>query len=539
MTITQFRAWPAVGALGLALFACGEYEDAPPQGPTASQVSNLGRVPLGSAWAYIEPASNTVFLVNGHEGVPRARPVQIGRQPLKAQRHVGRDQLLVLTQGVVGARGVKEEPAELWVLPAAATLPPITIQLDARYNDFAQSPDGRFVILFFSGSPKAGGEAAFNPNQLAVIDLASPTPVPQRRSVPSLGSVPTGIDFSPALTLPDEALLLVVVRSNNYVTLLDLAHPDRGEIGIPLTLPDDPRSLRPEQVLFDPAGPGIFIRASGSSDIYSIRLAPVPLEERVVGRHNFRPVLSQLAAGRSPSDMALFDAGEGLRLLVAGADRNVFVVDALSSRTVAVPVEHVVSTITLWSGPSPGNMVPTPQALLVSKETAKATFVDLQKLEALKTRNLEVVNVPDAAREVHPFVAAGLAVMLHANRSLTVLNLATRSVTPISSGVGIQRLRHNPVAPTLWLTTPTDRLAALNLVAGQLSVADVRLDAPADDVLVTTDEPDGRPKLLVAHAHNAGYVTVLDALAPSRENARSLRGFVASGLLERTERNAQ
>ncbi|MCG5052524.1 MAG: hypothetical protein KA712_06160 [Myxococcales bacterium] len=536
--VTERGKGPWLSALVLAgalATACGDYREIHPQ-----SVQPPGRVALTRGWAYVEPDTGTVFFVSVEAGAPKARVGEVGRFAVKTERRHGPlDHLLVLTQGVVGARGVEEEAPALWVMPAAAEAPPVKVPLDARYDQFAQSPDGRFVVMFFGAMNPGGSAVAFNPNQLAVVDLAEATPVASPRLVPSLGGVPTGIDFSPALVLPDGARSLVLVRSRNYVTLMDLGQPLRTPITIPLTLSDDPRVLLPAQVLFDPMGPFVFVRVVGGSDIFSIRLMPLAPTERQPGGHDFRPVLSQLAAGRAPRDMALFDAGQGLRLMVAGADPDVTVVDPVSSRSLKVPLEHDVGSIVTWAGASPGNVMPTAQALLVSSSMPKATFVDLVSLETLKTRNLEVVNLAAPASDVVPNTPLLRVVLRHAGSGLTVLDLAARQVLPIGSGSGIFAVRSGPALPNLlWLLSTSDRLGFLNLSAGQLAVGEVRLDAPVDDVMVTLDT-DGTPRVLVSHPHPLGHVTALDAAAPSRATARSLEGFWAQDLLSRTERNVR
>jgi len=539
-TLKRRSVLAAFGVVGATAFVgCGDYPAADYNSPEGIP-QGLQRVPLDSGWAFVDSARATVFMVDGHGGVPHATPMEIGTAPVKFEKRNGQDQLLLLTQGVVGTRGVDEETAMLWAIPANPALPTIKVALDARYTNFSQSQDGLKVVLFFGGKSIVSGDVAFNPNQLAVVDLAAPAPVAVKRTVPSLGSVPTAIDFSPTLMLAEPRSLLLV-RSKNYVTLIDLKHPERPEVSIPLTLPDDIRVLNPVQVVWDPIGPGVFIRVDNGSDIFSIRLAPLNAAVDTAAKSDFRAVLSQLAAGRTPSDMVLYDAGEGLRLLVAGADKNVLVVDPVSSRTIQIPIEHDVRWISTWKPIVDVGKPELPQqALLVSQSAAKVTFVDLQKLESLKTRNLEVVNLPAPAQSFRTFTAQGLSVVQHGDRSITVIGLSARTVSPISSTIGIQSISSSPSLPkTLFLLTPNDRLGMMSLVPGALAVTDVRLDASVADLMVTSGplEPDLLPKLLLVHPDSGGYVTVLDATTPDRKTAKSLRGFVATNLLERTKRN--
>lgn len=539
--LTRRSVLAAFAVLGSAqLGACGGDFDTGEGAEGWAPRVDLKPVALDSAWAFVDAGHGTVFLVDGHAGTPHARPFEVGRGVAKFEKRNGKDELLLLTRGVVGSRNAKEEAPALWVMPTVPGAVPVRLPLDARYTSFAQSADGTFVMLFFADTATTSGDVAFNPNQMALVNLTTPSALPLSFTVPSLGGVPSSIDFSPVLALK-EPRPLVLVRSKNYVTLLDLLHPERPEVSIPLTLPEDGRTLRPVQVVWDAAGPGVFIRVDSGSDIFSLRFAPLDEAATAAASNDFRAVLSQLAAGTNPSDMVLYNAGEGTRLLVAGEDKAMFVIDPVSSRTVQVPIEQDVGWISLWTPlAGPGESAPPPQALLIPKKAAKATFVDLFKLESLKTRNLEVVNLVSPAAKFLPFAGQGLAVVQHMDRSLTVLGLAARTVSPIRSAVGITELRTSGSAPNqLYMLTPSERLGLMTLVPGMLGVSDVRLDAPAVDVLVTPAalEPDMLPRLLVVHADKGGYVTVLNAQAPTRETAKSIRGFVATDLLSRTERN--
>src|SRR5205814_1209822 len=157
------------------------------------------------------------------------------------------------------------------------------------------------------------------------------------RTIRSFGSVPAQVLFSPPLSLPDGPRTLAVILSQNFVTLLDLEHPTRPEITVPLTLPDDHRTLQPVQVIFETKDPAVYVRAAGANDIYALRLLPVAPAERAPGGNDFTPALSQLAAGTAPADMALFDSADGPRLLVVSpGSSDAFVIDARTSRSTRI-----------------------------------------------------------------------------------------------------------------------------------------------------------------------------------------------------------
>ena len=530
------------GLLGVMAFAaCDDYERASDQAGWASR-NELDNVPLDTALALVDQAHGTVFMVDGHGGTPHAKHVEIGRAPVKFEKRNGHDQLLVLTQGVVGTKAIKGEPAALYVVPATGA-PATVIPLGSRYTNFTQSPDGLKVILFFGGKSVVSGEVAFNPNELAIVDFVPPPPVPApsvtTRTLTGLATAPKGIEFSPQLALARQRAI-VLVRSENFVTLLDL-DPTQPDVTIPLTLPEEPKKLNVVQVVWDVVTPRLFLRVDSGSDIFSIRFAPLAADSALQARSDFRAVLSQLAAGPTPADMALYDAGDGLRLLVAGGQKNVTVIDPASSRTVTVPIEHDVRWISTWTPPlSATGAAPLPRALLASSNEAKVTFVELQKLESLKTKNLDVLLLSAPAKDFVPFPGPGVVVVQHPNNSITVIDLFGRAASPLNTTIGINKLRYRPFAPeTLWLITPRERLGFMSLLPGARAVTDVLLDEPVDDLMVTSAmlEPGGKAKLIVLHKDASGSVTVLDAAAPTRQGAKSMRGIVTTDLLERTQRN--
>ncbi len=530
----------AAGAAAIAALSGGcEWDDSRTP-PSAGEPGVGAPIALPSALAYVEATTGTVFLVDAPGGKPQARAVSIGRNPGVAQARLKADQLLVLTTGEEGRAGVDAEGPALWLVPAAG--PPLApIPLPTRFNALAQSPDGRFVIAYF-GTAKGQG-AVFNPNQIAIVDLSAPTPSAVTRSLRSIGGVPLGFEFPAApLALGGGPRNLVIARSENYVTLIDLDNLTRGEISVPLTLSEDPSRIVPVQLVFDAgvAGlrdPTVYIRASGTSDVFALRLGPVPASEvTAVGGNDYRPSLSQLAGGSNPADMALFDAGDGPRLLVVGDRREFVVVDAASSRTLVIPIDHVARRVLVWDGPAPGEAAAKPRALLIGAfNQNQLTFVDLERLEELKTRNLETKVMVGSASAFASFPDQGLVLVQHtSNAGASIIKLGERSISPIASSLGIGAMRTNPTLPSqVWIVTKSERIGFLDLA--NFGVGDVRLDATVTDVVITAT--GGKPWLMAVHPGREGYVTAIDPMAPDRAHAQSLRGFVASGLLDRLDRS--
>jgi len=480
-----------------------------------------------------DPAAYVVDVASPELGVAR---VPLGTDPVLAVARAGHDEVLVLTRGERGRDGVAPEDASLAVVaPGADDAPSRTYRLGSRFNALAQSDDGRFAIAFFDRGD-ATGSVLVNPNEIAVVDLdadpAETNPVP--RTVRSFGGFPNAIVFSPSLPLPEGPRTLAVVLSDQYVTLLDLDHLDRSEITVPLTLPEDAHAVLPEQVVFDTSDPTVYVRARASDDVFALRLGAVPPGERI--SNDFRPQLSQLAAGRGPADMALFDAPDGRRLLVTSpGSLDARVIDVRSSRVTTIPLGTPAGHILLFSAVAPGDPKPGPRALLLGSGPAVA-FLDLEGIEDKTSRNVDVRPLAAGMSHVLPRLDQGQVIVMHGGGGvgLSVIDLGRRTSAPILAELPLSGSSWTVDGERLWVAPKgSDRAAFLEL--GSYSPGEVRLDTPLAG-LVPLPAGDGPAPVVLLHATFGGHLTVLDPLAPDREHARTLRGFLLADLLERRSR---
>jgi hypothetical protein len=503
----------------------------------------LPPVALDGKVVFVEQTSARAFVIDPSDPAGRARLVPLPRDPVVAVRRRGHDELLVLSRGERGQAGVAPEPAALTVLAGDPARPPLSIPLGSRFARIDQSDDGRFVVASF-GTTAPQGETLFNPNELAVIDLAAARPAATPRTLRSYGTVPGAVVFSPPLqNLPDGPRSLAVIFADNFVTLLDLDHASRPEITVGLTLPpDDRRTLRPAQVVFDADDPALYLRADGSNDVYALRLVEVPAAERTPDGNDFRPALSLLAAGTGPADMALYDTADGRRLLVASpGSSDVYVVDAHTSRSTRIPLEAPASRILMFSGLAPGDPKPRPRALLVGPGlgASAVSFLDLEQLEVQRTHNLDSRPMSASADQALFFPERGQALVLHRPQpgapGLSVIDLARRTVAPIFAEATPTSVSLGP-APSdkVWIgSNQSDRVGFVSLTS--LAPGEVRLDDKVAAVLPVPHPGDGHPLVVVVHPSPLGSLTVLDADTPDRATARALQGFLLTDLLDRED----
>ena len=499
--------------------------------------------------AYVERMAATAFVIDPVLPTLRPRLYPVGKKARVAVARQGHPQLLVLAQGEVGDAETPAEPASLAVIPAEAEGAAFSLPLPGRFDALAQSEDGRFLVLHHGAEAKSEVDLLFNPNEVAVVDLEGPAgPVLTPRTLRSFGSRPLAVVFAPALAVPGvgRSLRLAVVLSDGYVTLFDLEDGARNEVSVSLALPDDPRSIRPVELLFDVGAldrdPTVFLRAQGSNDIYALRLTAVNPGERMLPGNDWKPVLSLLGAGFEPSDMALFAGGDGrARLLLVSPTRNAAVViDGHTSAVTEIPLDAPASSIWLYEAPAPGDPQPAPRALLLGLGAGTGVgFLDLAGLEELRGRNLET-------RPMGAVVAAALVMPEHnliiaqhqgqvgsgGAAGLSVIDLARRTISPLVAGDLGQVVVGAPGSDKIWVAPRFEsRLGFLSLP--ELGAGQIRLDVPVRGLLPLGPGSDGRLRVAVDHEDPAGAVTFVDAAAPDRVTARSLLGIFYENLLDR------
>lgn len=525
---------PALALAGSLSAACVPEEGRPREWP-----QSLPAVAVGARVAVVETTSARAFFVDPAAATLAARAVKLAADPALAVARNGHDDLLVLSRGVREGTAQAATPAELAVIPAANPGAARRHPLASRFDVVSQSPDGRFAVLFFRADRKPDASLLFNPNEVGIVDLqAEPGATATSRSLRAFGGVPQGVVFSPPLQLRGDnprPLRLAVVLSDNYLTLLDLEN-DRIEISVALTRADERRTLRPVQVLFQAGDaatdPALFVRASGSADVVTLRLtpAPRPLAERA---NDFRPVLTLLGSGTVPTDMALIESGGGTRLFTVAAGGDAAVIDPLTSRATTFKLDLAAERILLYSGASPAEPRARPRAFLLGAGGSQVAFLDLDRLEELRGRDLELRSMSAAVADLLPVADRGLVVAQHRGGTvgLSVVDLERRTIAPLVSDV-LSELAPGPVGSgELWLR-PQSPFQVGRLDLARLQAQEVRLDLAVARMMPLPASADGKRYLVVEHTHDGGGLTVLDALEPERSTARTLVGFFYTGLLE-------
>ena len=517
-------------ALAVALTACADRDPR-----FALSMATLPPVAAGSALVYVQPALSRATVVDLTQPTPAVRQVAVGDDPVLVRARVTHDEALVLSRGQRGSLGVAPAPASLTAITAAGTARRWT--LGSPFNALAQNGDGHYAIAYFDRNASAG-RLLFNPNEIAVIDLDRTAVAgnPVIRTVRSFGGVPNSVVFSPTMTVGGQPRTLAVVLSDAYVTLIDLTHPERSEVTVRLTLPEDTRAIAPAQVVFDTDNATMYLRADQSNDLYVLRLVTVTPESAT--GNDFRPALNQLAAGMRPADLALFGEPNARKLLVVSpGSRDARVIDTVANTTTVVPLDAVSNRVLLFTGPSPRSATPALRALLYATAgvASAVSFVELTDIESRRSQNVETLQLGRIINQALPLPERGVVMFGHPTSSigsLSLLDLGRRTAAPIFSEVALENARFDDDRQAIWVAPQTgERLGFIELT--NFRPGEVRLDAPITDVIPVSI---GTTRRVVAlHESPDGWITVVDGTDVTREHARSLRGFLLSGLLDEGE----
>lgn len=505
-------------------------------------LDTLPPVSTGAAVFFVVPSSARAMVMNLATAEAPVRSADVGRDPVLVTARVApatgaaRDEALVLSRGARGDLGVSPEPGSLTVLGAAGSARRYT--LGSPFNALAQTADGRYAMTYFRPQSTAG-RLLFNPNEVALVDLdAAPSAGnPVLRTVRSFGGVPNDVAFSPSIEINGVARRFAVVLSDAYVTLLDLDHPTRPEVTVRLTLPEDARAIRPEQVVFDPEEATIYLRAAASNDIYVLRLNAVTPAD--AGANDYRPTINQLAAGRSPADIALFGEPGARRLLVVSpGSRDARVIDARANTITTVPLDAPASRILLFTAAAPGDPSPRLRALLYAPDgyTQALSFLELTDIDARRAQNVETLNLGRAVQSALPLLDRAVVMLGHANGGgggqLSLLDLARRTAAPIFAEVTLSGAQFDSDRRSLWIAPRgSQRVGFIDLQT--FRPGELRLDAPADDVIPLRGDTAGRNRVVALHEGAGGWISVIDANDPRRETVRSHRAFLLTDLLDR------
>ena len=491
----------------------------------------LGPISLKAQIAYVDSALDRVTFLDLTNDVPAITRTSIGRNAIYAMPSPDHHRLFVITRGEEAVHeGDIDQAPMLWSIdsnhPDAV---PQAYAIGSPFDRIAISPDNGTAIAYFSAAgPDAAGFFR-NPNELAIVDLttAPGDGNPTLKTIRSFGSVPEGIEMSPPMTVAGlDARTYAFILSDNNLTVLDTAHPDRNEISVRLDLGGDP--VTPREVVFAPNTASAYVRSDNARDVLQVLL--VPDNPGAASDNDFRPQLAELGAGGGPTDIAVYDDPSGKRYLLAATPNTheVVVIDADTAQFRSIPIADPIDRILLFPQ---GGDTPPHEALFASLAAKSKTLsvLDLDNInDPLTIARMDTITLVQPVLDVVPVPSRDLALIVHddARTVLGLLDMTTQSTSPL---LGVGKLDSYDFSPDgSHLIGATDLVPRIGFVAlDNLHPTDFRLDDPPAHVLSTANA-----KIFVDHGDDRGHATIIPSASATRDQAIVLDGFLLTDVLD-------
>ncbi len=518
-----------LGALATLLPACGDRDAVWGAAPAPVIAHGLD----GSA-AFVDVGAERVLLTPVEPDLtlaPVSVPVRRGYATSEATRDGSA--LLVLARGDVPRQKADDEKPGLTMI-AGGTTPHLlrTYDISDPLSGLAIDPEGHFAVIYPSA---ADSSFVANPNELAVVDLATPPGPgnPVSLTLRSFGGRPESLVFTPTLVLPGGARRLLVVLTDRDVGLIDLADPASGDVTVRLSTTGS--RVTPVQIAVSDGDPTrsddarLAIRLAGDPSVILVDLLASTASDSA---HDFKPTPNVVLASGPPSDVAFVNTDGGLRLAaLVPSKQSLSLIDPATgvSKDVALdaPYEHLSLVTGIVGGPASGADV----ALLWSASSPFISFVALGSTAGKPYKSVERLQLEQPVARVIDVPAPNdrLKILAAADgRAFFVLDLIARTASPIvSSAFGID-FTVSADGQRSWLLAPGGSdLAALSL--SSLHPQNFSLGSPLQAAFEVGRRGGGRA-LLAVHSDGDLGVTVLDGEHPSLETAVEYQGLLLGSL---------
>jgi hypothetical protein len=533
----QVAFWLIAGASALAS-GCGGRADA-----WNAPVGKPQVIGMQSGVALVDDGAHRVVMLEpGADRELTRKAFAVGHTVVSATVSPDRTSLFVLSVGDLPRKSDKDERPSLTVLTRKLGSPDVAerhVPLATPVSGIAIDPLGKWAALYAGGAARA----AFveNPNEIVLVDLQSQD-LPVARTIRSFGGKPQRLTFTPVLALPGGPRRLLVIETEQDVTLLDLDHakdvPPRPEITVRLTNGDSSRALTPGGVAVDDGDPArnddarIGIRIANDPNVVTLTLAP-PSQDEVPGPNDFKPRINLTDVGGPASDIAFVRTDGGLRLAALVPSKSTAVlIEPETSITTTVQLSDPFGRISLITNVVGTSGAGTDVALLYPGDTQKTNgvaFWSLGKTAGQPYRSVEVLSISTpltrviSVPEPHP----ELKILESSGNAFYVLDLRTRTASPLDT-MGAATLEVSQDGQRLWAFQKNGmNLAGITL--DTIHPVPLTLDRPIEAVFDVTRD-DGGKSLVAIHERGAIGATVFDALAPDTATARGFSALLLEGL---------
>jgi len=401
----------------------------------------------------------------------------------------------------------------------------------SRFDNLSFGPSGRYLVLYHSGNNESSEESLYNPNEVAIVDLAKePGPAnPRIVSIGIDGRKIASVSFADTIDVGGKSRRLVIFMAEGSVKMLDMADPGLRTLKVELTTDNDTRTVVPVQAMArqgdDERYPMIFVRAEGSRDIYGISL--FASEDDPSG---FTASLNQYDGGDNPLDMVLADDGNNPLLVVLSGSKSY-------SGGSTVNVIHIdtadVFSIELADSTSSARLVENDEGdeiVFYGDSTSGIHFLKVNDLSEEKGSNLEHKWMPENVGRAVLLDSERLLVIPEQYQDLIMFNIRTKKLTRLSAGSGYD-FNGAQIALDRFFLVPesADRIDTLDLTTGH--PASLLMDDRIDSLHLLEGSGAG----LAFHDTPTGRISIFPLDNPVRSETFVIDGLWLDGFLEETE----
>jgi hypothetical protein len=498
-------------------------------------------------------ATRVVLLTPGLHQSLTSTSIPVGPNILNAVASPDGKKLFVVSggrRGGIGDARPNESPS-LTVIAPGGSAPVVQKYLLTTLNDplagLAIDPGGHWVVLY-AGS---GTSQPFvsNPNELVILDVTQPpgSAAEITHTLMSFGGRPERFTFTRPLQLPTGLHPLLIVESDQGLSLLQLEHPKIPEITVPLTNAADTRLLTPAGIAVDVGdttdGARIGVRLANDSDVVTLQFVIQPGAD-LATQNGFVPTVNLTDVGGIATDLAFVHTDGGLRLaaLVPGQGNQgmAILIDPVTSLTEPVALPAAYQSLSLVTDPNndlsatnPGATVDV--ALLWNGTRTQGqegvAFWELGHASGQPYRSIATVGITDTIAKVLdvPAVPMGdtLKVLETSDAaSFYVLDLTTRTAAPLLTSTSSIGLSMSPMGDQVWTFIPN----GLEVAATDLQNKRPRsllIERPVGQVF-EIQRADGGLSVIVIHDEGGIGATVYDAMTLDDQTRRLYAGLLTT-----------
>lgn len=519
-------------AVALLLVACGgrdPFWDASVQPP----VQTLG---LSGSVAAVDPSLDRVLMVTASGRSLSEKALRVGKNAGTVKTSPDKKTLFVLSRGVQPRKKPGDERPSLTVINGG-TKPSVEARfsLTDPLQGLAIDPEGEWAVVY-----DAGG-VVVNPNELIFVNLKDPSQPPYPKTIRSFGGRPERFTFTSSLSLPKGgSRRMLIVETDQDVTLIDLAHLDRDEVTVAMPKTPTGETGQPAEVAYNDGDPKdnsdarIAVRLANDSSVLLLQLGAPKAGSKDT---DYFPTPNIADVGGVPSAIDFVQTDGGLRLaaLVPGQEQAALI-DPATTVVESVDFSKPYTRLTRVTQDVTNKPTTSDVALLWSDQTSGVAFWSLGKTTGTPFRSVDPYDIGIAVKQVINVPGdtyAHLKILQSTSEAeFYVLDLDKRTTYPMLTNQPGFELSMSPDGQRVWAYRPGSKdFARISLSDLHPTSLTVERDVNA---VYDIERIDGGRAVLAMHqasidSSGALGATVLDALSPDTADSSFYGGLMLGG----------